>query len=99
MTRTWVDSDLAEQPALLAVDARDLLPAGHAAFEFIETVKNFEMSEFAAAYRIDGVGRPPFDSKAMSAAVRPAIRESRCGQEIPCDRLCRTWRWAPSRQR
>jgi transposase len=64
-----MNSDLGTQPAILAVDARDLLPTGHAAFEFIETVRKFDMSAFTAAYRADGVGRPPFDPSVMLTLI------------------------------
>lgn len=64
-----MDSDFGAQPAVMTLDARDLLPADHSAFEFIETVKQFDMSGFAAAYREDGRGRPPFDPRVMLALI------------------------------
>ena len=64
-----MDSDFGGQPAALALDVRDLLPRDHAAYVFIETVKQLDMSAFVAAYREDGRGRPPFDPRVMLALI------------------------------
>lgn len=69
MARWWIGSDQGAQPALLAVDARDLLPAGHVAFDVIDLVAGFDLSGFAAAYRADGVGRPPFAPRLLLTLV------------------------------
>jgi transposase len=64
VTRSWIGSDLGTQSAL-AVNARDLLPAGHPAFAFQTLVGRLDLSAFAAAYRADGRGRPPFHPRMM----------------------------------
>src|SRR5262245_34590635 len=62
-------SDFGNQPAVVALDVRDLLPSDHSAFEFIEVVGQLDMSGFAEAYREDGCGRPPFDPRVMLALI------------------------------
>ena len=61
----------AQQSALLTmpVDARALLPDGHAAFAFMDLVQQLDMSAFLGAYRVDGRGRPPFDPRGMLALL------------------------------
>jgi transposase len=54
---------------VVAADLRALLPRGHEAFRFVETVRRLDMSGFDAVYRDDGVGRPPFDPRPMLAVV------------------------------
>jgi transposase len=63
MTRVLVGSDLGAQPAMVALDAREQLPAGHVVFGLIENMRRVDMSAFEAAYRLDGVGRPPYDPR------------------------------------
>jgi transposase len=69
MARSWMDSDWGMQSALLPVDARALLPAGHAAFAFLTMVGQLDLSAFLGAYRADGLGRPPFDPRVMLALI------------------------------
>jgi transposase len=69
MSRTWLGSDWGKQPALVAMDARALLPPGHAAFGFLEAVQQLDMSAFQVPYRDDGRGRPPFDPRVMLALI------------------------------
>jgi transposase len=64
-----MDSDFGTQPAVMSLDARDLLPSDHSAFEFVEVVQQLDMSAFVAAYRDDGRGRPPFDPRVMLALI------------------------------
>lgn len=65
MTRVLLGSDFGTQPAILALDARDQLPAGHVVFGLIENMRRFDMSAFEVAYRLDGVGRPPYDPRVI----------------------------------
>jgi transposase len=65
VTRVLVGSDLGAQPAILALDVRDQLPAGHVVFGLIENMRRVDMSAFGAAYRLDGVGRPPYDPRVI----------------------------------
>jgi transposase len=69
MARRWIGSDQGAQPALLPVDARDLLPAGHVAFDVIDLVAGFDLSAFAGRYRADGVGRPPFAPRLLLTLI------------------------------
>jgi len=57
------------QPALLPVDSRDLLPAGHLVWDILALTEEFDLSGFEAAYRADGRGRPPFHPRVMLALV------------------------------
>lgn len=66
VSRPWIASDQG-QTALLPVNAADLLPPDHAAFEFQKMVNELDLSAFEAAYRADGRGRPPFAPKMMLA--------------------------------
>ena len=54
---------------MLPVDARDLLPADHRVWGVLELVGELDLSAFAAAYRADGRGRPPYDPAMMLALV------------------------------
>jgi transposase len=54
---------------MLAVDVRDLLPVGHRVWDVLELVAELDLSAFAAAYRADGRGRPPYDPGMMLALV------------------------------
>jgi transposase len=54
---------------MLAVDVRDLLPAGHRVWDVLDLVGELDLSAFVAAYRADGWGRPPYDPRMMLALV------------------------------
>jgi transposase len=69
MGRVLIAGDRGGQPALLPVDARDLLPADHAAWGFLALVDELDLSAFEAAYRADGRGRPPYDPAMMLALI------------------------------
>src|SRR6266545_4225136 len=69
MTRRWIDGDRVEQRALLPLDAADLLPADHLVWEILTLVDELDVSDFEAAYRADGVGRPPYRPRTMLALV------------------------------
>jgi len=69
VTRAWIDGDQVDQPALLAVDVRDLLPVGHRVWDVLELVAELDVSAFVAAYRADGRGRRPYDPRMMLALV------------------------------
>jgi len=68
VTRAWIDGDQ-DQPALLAVDVRDLLPVGHRVWDVLELVAELDVSAFVAAYRADGRGRRRYDPGMMLALV------------------------------
>jgi transposase len=68
VSRPWIAGDQA-QTALLPVNPADLLPPGHAAFEFQALADELDLSRFEAAYRGDGRGRPPFDPKVMLTLI------------------------------
>lgn len=64
MSRPWIAGDT-HQPALLPVDARDLLGADHLSAQIEAMVAELDLSVFEAAYRADGRGRPPFHPRMM----------------------------------
>jgi hypothetical protein len=76
MTRAWVRGDSASQPALLPADPADLLPADRRAWAVLGFVAELDLSEFVAAYRVDGRGRPPYDPAMMVALVSTPTRRA-----------------------
>jgi transposase len=64
-TRHWQ----AEFDVPLPMKARDVLPAGHDSFMFIEMAGQFDMAAFDAFYRTDGRGHPPYDPRMMAALI------------------------------
>jgi transposase len=68
VSRAWIAGGHC-QPALLPVDARDLLPADHPALAIEAMVGEFDLSAFDAAYRRDGRGRPPFHPRMMLTLI------------------------------
>src|SRR5258705_7983258 len=94
MVRPMRGSDRGSQPTLLPTDARELLPAGHLAWEILTVVDELDLREFHAAYRGDGRGRPPYDPATMVALIlycyRKNIRGSRAIEAACIDDLgCR----------
>jgi transposase len=70
MRRVWHANDNPSgQSALLPVSARDLLPANHRVWEILAMVELLDLKEFVAAYRPDGLGRPPFHPKVMVGLI------------------------------
>jgi transposase len=69
MVRRMLASDRGTQPALLPVDARDMLPADHMVWDILAIVTELDLTEFRAAYRADGRGRPPYDPATMTALI------------------------------
>ena len=69
MGRAWRDGVADGQAALLPVGVRDLLPAGHLAFDIVTAVERFDLSGFEQAYRADGRGRPPYHPRVMVALL------------------------------
>jgi transposase len=69
VTRSWIAGDGLGQSALLAVDARALLPAGHRVWDFLALVDELDLSAFEAAYRDDGQGGAPFHPRVMLALI------------------------------
>lgn len=65
------------QAAFLPLDARDVLPKDHLVWEVIDQVAEFDMTPFLAAYRSDGVGRPPYHPAVMVALFLYCYRK-RC---------------------
>ena len=58
-----------EQPFLLPPDVRDWLPANHMVWLVLDAVAGMDLSDFYAAYRRDGLGRPAYDPAMMVALV------------------------------
>lgn len=81
MLRSWIGSAQGEQLAVLPLDFRDALPEDHAAWAFMRFVDELDISAFEAAYRADGVGRPPYAPKSILAllfyCLSKQIRSSR----------------------
>jgi transposase len=69
MVRPLMASDRGTQPTLLPTDARDLLAADHAAWQYLGLVAELDLTAFYAAYRGDGRGRPPYDPAMMVALL------------------------------
>jgi transposase len=65
MVRAFIGSDRGGQSALLPLAVRDVLPADHRAWQVLAQVQALDLSAFRAAYRRDGVGRPPYDPAMM----------------------------------
>src|SRR5260370_7656935 len=83
VSRARSGSDQGDQVAMLAVDVRDLLPAGHGVWDVLELVGQLDLSGFAGAYRADGRGRPPYDPGLMVALVVYCRGKGICsGREI-----------------
>lgn len=70
-----------EQVFLLPPDVRDWLPADHLVWLVLDAVARLDLSEFYAAYRSDGHGRPAYDPAMMVALLLYAysrnVRSSR----------------------
>ncbi len=60
----FIDCDC-EQAFLMRPSVRDWLPADHLAWFVIETVGQFDVDAFYAAYRADGHGRAAYDPAVM----------------------------------
>lgn len=61
----------------------DVLPEGHLAWDVLSFVDALDMSEFEAAYRMDGVGRPPFAPKLMVGLILYSMsKKMRSDREI-----------------
>src|ERR1041384_1890814 len=97
MVRVLMGSDRGSQPVLLPVDARDLLPVGHAAWAYLEQVDRMDLSAFHAAYRADGRGRPPYDPAMMGTVVlscaskntrAPRAVETACHDDLGARVIC-----------
>ncbi len=69
MGRPWRDSDGGRQGELLRLDAGHALAPEHPARVLIAQVAAVDLSEFTAAYRADGRGRPPFHPRVMVALL------------------------------
>jgi transposase len=65
----WIQTANIGQGALIAQDMRDWLPAQHAAWRVLATVRSLDLSRFHAAYRADGKGQPPYDPAMMLAVI------------------------------
>lgn len=69
MTRVWISGDPLGQTAMVALDIRQMLPDDHRALQFIQMVRELDLSGFTAAYRADGKGRPPYDPRMMLTLI------------------------------
>jgi transposase len=96
MAQNFVACDR-EQELLLPPSLRDWLPEGHLAWFVIDAVAAFDLSEFYAAYRADGHGRPAHDPAMMVALLlygyaigeRSSRRlERRCVEDVATRVIC-----------
>lgn len=69
MSQNFRDCDR-EQAFLLPPSLRDWLPQDHLAWFVIATVEQLDLSEFYAAYRLDGHGRPAYAPAVMVSGLR-----------------------------
>ena len=69
MSRSWIGSAQGEQLAVLPLNFRDALPEDHSAWAFMRFVDELDLSAFEVAYRVDGVGRPPYAPKSILALL------------------------------
>jgi transposase len=90
MSQNFRDCDR-EQAFLLPPSLRDWLPEDHLAWFVIATVERLDLSEFYAAYRLDGHGRPAYDPAVMVSLLSYAYAtggfssrgiERHCRQDI-----------------
>lgn len=65
----WIQTANVAQGAMIAEDMRDWLPAQHAAWLVLATVRSLNLSRFHAAYRADGKGQVPYDPAMMLAVI------------------------------
>src|SRR5919107_5355363 len=86
-----------EQELLLPPSLREWLPEGHLAWFVIDAVAAFDLSDFYAAYRVDGHGRPAHDPAMMVALLlygyaigeRSSRRlERRCVEDVATRVIC-----------
>src|SRR5687768_691563 len=86
-----------EQELLLPPSLREWLPDGHLAWFVIDAVAALDLSEFNAAYRVDGHGRPAHDPAMMVALLlysyavgeRSSRRiERRCVEDVATRVVC-----------
>jgi transposase len=96
MAQNFVACDR-EQELLLPPSLRDWLPEGHLAWFVIDAVAAFDLSDFYAAYRADGHGRPAHDPAMMVALLlygyaigeRSSRRlERRCVEDVATRVIC-----------
>jgi len=81
--RVWIDSEQVDQPALLALDPRDQLPADHLVWRVMAQVGELDLSRFETAHREDGVGRPAYAPKqVLQLLFYCANKRISAGQEI-----------------
>lgn len=67
--RPWNGGGRAAATALFDVNIGDMLPVDHDAWRVLELVDDLDLSEFEGAYRLDGVGRPPYAPKMMIGLI------------------------------
>src|SRR3954469_5318318 len=96
MAQNFVACDR-EQELLLPPSLREWLPEGHLAWFVIDAVAAFDLSDFYAAYRADGHGRPAHDPAMMVALLlygyaigeRSSRRlERRCVEDVATRVIC-----------
>jgi len=88
MAQNFVGCDR-DQSFLMPPDVRDWLPEGHLAWFVLDAVAGMDLGEFYVSYRVDGVGRRPYDPAMMVAlllysyarGVRSARRIERACEE------------------
>ena len=81
--RRWIGGDRGQQPMLLVPVLPDVLPADHPVWDVLDFVDALDMAPFEAAYRADGVGRPPFDPRAILGLILYAmVKKIRSDRDI-----------------
>ena len=65
-----------DQVLLMPPDLRDWLPQDHLAWFVLSAVEQMDLSQFYAAYRLDGNGRPAHDPAMMVALLLYAYARS-----------------------
>jgi hypothetical protein len=68
MPQNFIECDR-EQVLLMPPSLRDWLPEDHVAWFMLATAEELDLSEFYAAYRADGHGRPAHDPQMMVALL------------------------------
>jgi hypothetical protein len=95
VSRPLSGSDLDGQRVLVPLQVRDVLPADHRVWQVLDQVAEFDLAPFLAAYRIDGVGRPPYHPRLLLALIIYCYGNG----SVLCGRSARPvgMTWAPER--
>jgi transposase len=67
-----------DQVLLMPPSLQEWLPADHYAWFVLASVEQMDLTEFLAAYRLDGHGRPAHDPRMMVALLIYAYSRGQC---------------------